>query len=131
MSYDFFFFKIKGRMPDEEGFCEDDMEIIGSLDEIKRELCCIFPDLYWQELALSDKPKYSFWQGVMCDEHTWYDFSVSATGKVIAHFSVRTSHRTLERKAIPEICSRLNLVAFDPQTGDVIKPNNSPDLGTS
>jgi hypothetical protein len=123
MSYDFTFFKIKGRMPNEEGFCEDDIEIIGSPENLKGKLSSIFSDLNW-ELSLLDKPEHSFWQGWIADEDTWYCFNIPANGEAIDYFSVRTSHRTLERKVIPLICSRLNLVAFDTQTGEVIEPTN-------
>ncbi|TYQ29253.1 hypothetical protein [Pseudanabaena sp. UWO310] len=120
MSYDLTFFKISGQMPNEEGFCEDDIQIIGSPEQLKGELSSILPDLNW-ELALADHADYAFWQSVITDEDTWYRFHISATEPTVNYFTVRTSHRTLSRKLIPLICSRLDLVAFDMQTEDVIE----------
>jgi hypothetical protein len=119
MSYNFTFFRVIGRLPSDKDFCKSDIQSIGTTVEIKNSLSRLLPGLLWDETSNSDK---NFWVGIVTDEETWYEFMVPDIEGALDYFVVRTSHRTRSRSLVLLVCSNLQLVAFDPQTGSSIQP---------
>lgn len=112
MSYDFMMMKPAGEINSPADLNETTLALQDP-QTIVDELTRLYPATKW-ELRPSGG-----WFGSLDGTDGWYEFSVYAAADRI--WSVATSHRASTRDEIKNICSELGLIAFDGQTGELIR----------
>lgn len=106
MSYDFLVFRLSRAIEGPDDLSEDTTTTVGTGEQIKAELSALFPSTQW---TFSNGTWWGSYDGV----DTWYEFQVLVEPSLT--FSIRTSHRTDSRGAVPKICDSMGVVAFDAQ----------------
>lgn len=105
MSYDYSLFKAPGSGP-MESWPAEQPESLGSIDEIKKALSVLFPDVSWER---SNETWFGRWENG--DRYAEFQMTPEHDGKV----RFITMRRT-ERKDVEALCRQLGVVAIDPQS---------------
>jgi hypothetical protein len=108
MSYDYDFFRVKPNVHSPDELTEENIEPIGTAEEIKTVLTAAFPKTAW-------------WH-----DSGWLDPDTPMGQVRFADKSISPRHFSVSRINLPEvkrICSALSLVAFDGQKRLLIRPD--------
>lgn len=63
------------------------------------------------------------WFGSLDSEDGWYEFRIGPVSDIA--WSIATSHRAGSRSLVPRICAALDLIAFDGQANELVRPGDA------
>lgn len=112
MSYDFMMMRPIGEISSPGDLTEQTLALQDP-QEVVDGLTRLFPSTKWER-----RPSGG-WFGSCDGPDGWYEFSVHAGPDRI--WSVATSHHAGMRSEIGKICRELGLIAFDGQSGELIR----------